>query len=149
MADGGSLGVLSRAEALAKALELDLDLVEIAPRVTPPVCKIVDYQKVLFQRKKHERKTKAGAQKSELKTFRFGPTIDEHDLEIRLNRAREFLRKNNKVRFTVQFRGRQNAHPEIGFELIKLVIASLAEISRVESEPKKLGNFLSTTLMPK
>ena len=102
-----------------------------------------------MKRKKKERKTKAGAQKSELKTFRFGPTIDEHDLEIRLNRAREFLRKNNKVRFTVQFRGRQNAHPEIGFELIKLVIASLAEISRVESEPKKLGNFLSKKLMKK
>lgn len=149
LADGSNLGVLSKADALAKARELELDLVEIAAGSKPPVCKIIDYKKFLFAKKKHERKAKSGSRKSELKTFKFGPNIGEHDLSIRLTRAEEFLRKNNKVRFTIQFRGRQNVHPEIGFQLTKRIIESLSSISKVEAEPKKLGNFLTTILVPK
>lgn len=149
LADGTSLGVLSRAAALEKAEELELDLVQIATEAKPPVCKLINYKKFLFAKKKHERKTKSGARKSDLKTFKFGPNIGEHDLKIRLDRAEEFLKKNNKVRFIVQFRGRQNVHPELGFTLSKRIIESLAEVSKVEAEPKKLGNFLTTVLMPK
>ena len=147
--EGENIGVIPTADALKKAKEAGLDLVEIAPKADPPVCKIVDYQKFLFTKKKQERKAKSGSKKSELKTFRFGPSIGEHDLELKLKRARGFLEKNNKVKFTIQFKGRQNVHPEVGEERLNRITQALADIARVEVEPKKQGRFMSMVLMPK
>ncbi len=147
--DGTNLGILSTKEALQKAKEVDMDLIMISAEAQPPVCKILEYHKYLFQRKKQEKKAKSGTKKSGLKTFRFGPTIHDHDLQIRLERARGFLKDNNKVKFIVQFRGRQNTHPEVGFELLHKVTQELTEVAKVETEPNKLGNLLSVTYLPK
>ena len=148
-ATGENLGVVSLSEALEKARAAELDLVEIAPEVSPPVCKILEFQKFLFAKKKQERKALKGSKKTELKEFKFGPTIGEHDLETKVERAREFLTKNNKVKFTIQFRGRMNTHPEVGEERLNRVLVMLEDVAKVEIEPVKQGNLMSVTLMPR
>lgn len=147
-ATGENFGVMPFRDALAKAKEEGLDLVEVAGQADPPVCRIVDFQKFLFARKKQERKAKSGTKKSELKEFRFGPTIGDHDLNVRLGRARKFLETNNKVKFTIRFRGRQMAHPELGFEIMKQVGQTLRDVGKEEAEAKKQGNTLSVTFVP-
>ena len=136
-------------EALNRAREEGLDLVEVAPSAKPPVCKIVDFKKLRFEKRRQLQKAKRKSKRSELKEFRFGPTIGQHDLDIRIQRAREFLENNDKVKITIQFKGREMAHPELGFDKIKQVTSELADVARVESEPIRKGYFLSIVLLPK
>lgn len=146
---GKQVGVLTVAEALAKARQEGLDLVEVAPNAKPPVVRVIDFKKYEFQKKIQERKSKKSGKTTETKELRFGPNIGPKDLEDRAARAKEFLKEGNKVKITIQFKGRQITHPEIGMEKISKLIKLLAEVSEVEQETKRDGRFIYTILKPK
>lgn len=140
--DGKQIGVVSLSEGLAKARESQLDLVEIAPQAKPPVVRIIDYSKFLYQLKKKKQEEKKGAKSSETKEIRMGPFIDEHDLEIKLKKSRGFLEDGNKVKFAVKFRGREITRKELGEEVLRQVMAKLEDIAKPEREMRMEGRQL-------
>lgn len=146
--EGKQIGVLSRFEALAKARENGLDLVEIAPKATPPVAKIIDFKKFLYQQEKKKREEKKKAKVSETKEVRLGPFMNDHDLAVMMKRAKEFLNEGDKVRLVVKFVGRQIVHPEFGKEILNKVITNLADISKIERDPRFEGKQLIVILSP-
>jgi translation initiation factor IF-3 len=146
--DGIEPRVVSIQEALKIAEDKGLDLVEIAAQADPPVCKIVDYQKYLYERKKKEKETKAKAAKQVLKEIRFGPNTDEHDFNFKVKHAQKFLEEGAKVKAYVHFRGRTIAYKEKG-EIILLKFAqALEEFGKVEMLPKLEGNRMFLHLAP-
>lgn len=146
--DGMEPRVVSIQEALRIAEEKGLDLVEIAAQADPPVCKIVDYQKYLYERKKKEKETKAKAAKQVLKEVRFGPNTDEHDFNFKVKHAQKFLEEGAKVKAYVHFRGRSIAYKEKG-EIILLKFAqALEEFGKVEMLPKLEGNRMFLHMAP-
>ena len=145
---GGEPRVLTLDEALRLAEAAGLDLVEIAAQADPPVCKIVDYQKFLYERKKKEKETKAKASKQVLKEIRFGPNTDEHDFNFKVKHAQKFLEEGAKVKAYVHFRGRAIAYKARG-EIILLKFAqALEEWGKVEMLPKLEGNRMFIHLAP-
>lgn len=146
--DGKQIGVLGRFDALKKARELGLDLVEIAPMAKPPVAKIVNFNKFLYQEEKKKREEKRKAKSSETKEVRLGPFMDDHDLLVMTNRARDFLEDSNKVKLVVRFTGRQMAHPEFGHQIMGRVVEALSDISKVERDKKFEGRQLIAMLAP-
>jgi len=147
-AEGKQIGILSKNEALEKAKSEGLDLVEIAPHAKPPVAKIINFKKFLYQEAKRKQEEKRKTKVSETKEVRLGPFMNQHDLEIMTIRARGFLEDSDKVRLVVKFNGRQIAHPEFGREVINKVTSALANISKIEKEPKFEGRQLITILSP-
>lgn len=146
-ADGTQLGILPTAEALAVARQAELDLVEVAPNERPPVCRIMDYGKYKYQQKK--RQHKSHSHQIRIKEIRVRPKTGEHDINVKVNRAREFLTQKNKVLITVVFRGRELAHKEEGKRVIEDVLARLEDLSRVEQAPQEQGRRIVCTLGPK
>lgn len=146
--EGKQIGVLSKAEALSKAREEGLDLVEVAPMAKPPVAKIINFKKYLYQQEKKKREEKKKTKKSETKEIRLGPFMDNHDLGVRIKRGREFLEDSNKVRLVLKFIGRQITHPEFGHAVIQKVVAALSDISKLEKEPHFEGKQLIAVLSP-
>ena len=146
--EGKQIGVLSKQDALLKAKEEGLDLVEIAAQANPPVVKIIDYKKFLYQQAKKKQEEKRNAKSTETKEVRLGPFMDDHDLQIAANRAQSFLEDGNKVRFVVKFRGRQITRPEFGFEVVRKITEILLPISKIEKEPKLEGKQLITIVSP-
>ena len=140
------LGVLKLPDALKKAQEHGLDLVEVAPNADPPVCRIVDFGKYRYNLAKQEKEKKSTG--SKLKEIKFRVNIDSHDYETKLRHAEEFLDKGNKVRVALMFRGREMAHQELGMDLMLRVRNDLAGMALVEMEPKKVGKNVSMTLSP-
>lgn len=145
-ADGVQLGVISKDEALQKAREQGLDLVEVAPRVDPPVAKIVDFEKFRYREEKKEQATKKNVQEVELKEIWLSPRIAAHDLEIRLKKAGEFLAEGNKVKLTVKFKGREMAHPEVGRQVVNRALAYFGDRIKIERETKFEGRNLTTII---
>lgn len=145
---GKQIGVLSKFEALNKARSLGLDLVEIAPKAQPPVAKIIDFKKFLYQLAKKKREEKKKTKVSETKEMRLGPFMGDHDLEVMIRRGREFLVNGNKVRLVVKFFGRQLAHPEFGKEILNKALSSLSDISKIEREPHFEGKQLIAIITP-
>lgn len=145
---GKQIGVLSKFEALNKARSLGLDLVEIAPKAQPPVAKIIDFKKFLYQLAKKKREERKKAKVSETKEIRLGPFMDNHDLEVMIRRGKEFLANGDKVRLVVKFIGRQIAHPEFGKEVLNKVILALSDISKIEREPRFEGKQLIAIITP-
>lgn len=146
--DGSQLGVLSVAEAIAKAELAGLDLVEIAPNAEPPVCKIIDYGKYRYQVTKKEKEGKKSQHQVKVKEIKIKPVTDDHDIQIKTRHAREFIAKGNKVRVTCTFRGRELAHPEIGQKAVQGICEALSDVATPESEAKLMGKTLSTVLAP-
>jgi translation initiation factor IF-3 len=142
--EGKQIGVLSKFEALNKAKQQELDLVEIAPAATPPVAKIIDFKKFLYQEEKKKREEKKKTKSSETKEVRLGPFMSENDLMVMVKRAREFLTDGNKVRFVVFFSGRQITHPEFGHKVLDNALAQIADISKVERDRHLEGRKLIT-----
>lgn len=142
------IGVLSKQEALTRAHEEGLDLVEIAPNAKPPVAKIIDYKKFLYQQAKKKQEEKRNAKSTETKEVRLGPFMDDHDLQIAANRAQTFLEDGDKVRFVVKFRGRQITRPEFGFEIVRKITEMLSSVSKIEREPKLEGKQLIVIVSP-
>jgi translation initiation factor IF-3 len=147
--DGEALGVFSVAEARIKAQELEVDLVEIAPNADPPVAKLVNYKKHLYQEERKERQSRKHTHKVEMKELWLGPLIGEHDLLNRVNRGKEFLGQGDHVKYTVRYSGREMAHKELGYKVVDKVKELLAESGEVEKDPQFLGRQLSITFRPK
>ncbi len=146
MADGQQLGVMGSREALAKAQSLGLDLVEIAGQVDPPVCKIIDYGKFKYEQAKlKKQKSKSATRMKEVK-FRVG--TGQHDYNIKLGRAEGFLDTNHKCRFVLQFKGRENAHKELGFVVLNRIIEDLKTMAQVDQPPRLNGRAVAMILSP-
>ena len=144
--NGDQLGVMSAREALDKAKSIGLDLVEIAPNADPPVCRIVDYGKYKYEQSKlKKQKSKSSTRMKEVK-FRVG--TGQHDYNIKMGRAEGFLDTGHKVRMVVQVRGRENAHKELGFVMMKRIIEDLKQIAHVDQEPRLNGRAVGMTLSP-
>lgn len=149
MEDGTQLGVIPTSEALAKAEELGLDLVEISPTAQPPVCKIIDYGKFKFDTAKKAREQKRNSFQSELKQIRFRPKTEEHDFAFKVRNSREFIEEGHKVQFEVRFRGRENAHPDVGKLVLDRVAKELMDIAKLVSIPRYEGKSMTMIMAPK
>lgn len=146
---GEQLGILPRNEALRLAEEAGVDLVEISPGANPPVAKIVDWGKYQYQKMKEQQKNRAKSKQSELKQMRFGMKIGQGDLDIKLRKIREFLADGHKVRISIFYRGRENAHRELGYVMIDRITGLLEDDAVVESQPVMAGRNLSITVRSK
>jgi translation initiation factor IF-3 len=145
---GTQVGIISLREAQELAEERGLDLVEVAPNASPPVCRLMDYGKFRYEQSKKEREARKNQKQTDLKEVRLKPRTDEHDLEVKANRARKFLKAGDKVKFTVRFRGRELAHTNIGREMLERIIELLQDIAVVEQKPTLESRALSLTLAP-
>ena len=140
--EGQSLGILTKNEALEKAKEFELDLIEIAPQADPPVARIFDFQKFRYEESKKDRGSKKSSEGG-LKELWLSPRIAEHDLQVRLDRTREFLDQGYKVKLTVKFKGREMTHPELGHKVLQSALIFLGKHAAVEREPRFEGRRLS------
>lgn len=140
---------MSRSDALAAAEEAGLDLVEISPNADPPVAKIVDWGKYQYQKMKEAQKSRRNNKQSELKQMRFGLKIGQGDLEIKLRKVREFLAEGHKVRIQIFYRGRENAHRELGYDMINKIGALLEDDAVFEHQPQMAGRNLSVIVRKK
>ena len=145
-ASGQQLGILKIQDALRAAQHAGLDLVEVAPTAVPPVCRIVDFGKFKYEISKQDKEKKQAS--SKLKEIKFRVNISEHDYETKLRHGEEFLDKGNKVRVQLQFRGRENAHKELGMILMNRISADLSTMANVEQPPKLMGRAITMTLAP-
>jgi len=144
--DGTQLGIIETEEALEKARELDLDLVEVAPAEKPPVCRIMDYGKYKYDRKK---KLTQSTHNAKLKEIRLRPKTDTHDIDFKMKRARQFLQHKDKVQVSVIFKGREMAHLQEGHKVMERAIEELMEVGKIESAPTQLGRRIVCTIAPK
>ncbi len=144
--DGEQLGVMTPSDALTRAQEVGLDLVEVAPGSKPPVCRIMDYGRYKYERKKKMGKNKGHT--ASLKEVKLRPRTDQHDLDFKLKNARRFLIDGDKVKVTVMYRGREMVHREFGYRQLKHVTELLSDIANVENPPRMEGRFLSMILVP-
>ena len=143
---GSQIGILPKHEALTLAREQGLDLVEVAPAAKPPVAKLIDFKKFLYQEEKKKREEKKKAKNSETKEVRLGPFMSDNDLGVMVKRAREFIEDGDKVRLVVKFKGRQITKQQFGAGVIQKVVASLADVAKMEKEPRMEGRQLVAIL---
>lgn len=147
--DGVQLGIMSSAQALEKAASQDLDLIMIAPKATPPVCKIMDYGKYRFEQAKREKEAKKNQRIVEIKEIRLSLNIDTHDFETKLNHAKKFIAGGDKVKVSIRFRGRELGHPEMGTEIMNSFSEAMSEVAVVERAAKFEGRNMFMFLAPK
>jgi translation initiation factor IF-3 len=147
--DGTQIGIGPINEALAIARTRGLDLIEIAPQATPPVCKILDYSKYKYEQDKKEKEARKKQKSGLLKEIRLRPSIGVHDLDVKLRHVSEFLKEHDKVRITVVFRGRENQHKDIGLQLLQQIQQKLLDLASIEGRPSSEGNRMSIMLIPK
>lgn len=140
--------VVDIARALEIAESYRMDLVEVAPDARPPVCKVIDFGKFMYEKKKKEKEAKKKQHTIQVKELRFRPTTDDHDLEFKTRHAREFLEGGDKVKATVQFRGRDMLYTEQGEELLKNLASELDDVSKIESQPTMEGRRMIMILSP-
>ncbi len=145
---GAQLGVMPIGEALFRARQQGADLIEVAPDAKPPVCKIIDFKKFKYQEDKKQREGKKKGLKQETKEVRFTPFIAQNDFDIRINKAKEFLKEKNRVKLTVRFVGRQLSRQEFGHKLLEKAIDQLKDVSKKDGEPKWQGRLLTVNLKP-
>lgn len=147
--NGTMIGVVSREEALLKASDAGLDLLEIAPKASPPVCKILDFGKYKYEAKRNLQKAKKKQKVVELKEIRLRPAIGGHDLEVKINHIRGFIEKNNKVKVVMRFKGREASYFELGKEVFEKLMAKVSDISEPESPIKQERAQIIVTLVRK
>lgn len=148
LADGENVGVVSIKEALAKAQNAGLDLVEISPGAVPPVCKILDFGKYKYELQKRKNEAKKKQKVVEVKELKLTPMIDVHDYEVKLKSAKRFLTDGNKVKFTLKFRGREMAYQNQGMDVLNRLREDLNELGKVDQEPKLEGKTLGMLIVP-
>ncbi len=146
---GEQLGIVAVRDALLKAEESNLDLVEVAAQVHPPVCRIMDYAKYKYEQQKREREVKKHRKGLKLKELRLRPRIDEHDYQIKLKHMKEFLEAGDKVKVLIFFRGREMMYQEFGRNLLERVIRDVEPLGKIDKTPQLLGKALITVLSPK
>ncbi len=142
------LGVTATRDAIAKAQDYGLDLVEISPNAEPPVCKIMDYGKFRYQQQKKKNEARKKQKVVEIKELKLRPSIDDHDLEVKLKAAQRFLGEGDKVKFTLRFRGREMAHQQLGMKLLDRVKEALMDKMKIDQEPKFEGNQVIMVISP-
>lgn len=147
--NGDQAGILSLAEALQRARAVELDLVEVSPTAQPPVCKIMNHGKHVYQQKKNAAESKKKQHRVETKEVKFRPVTDEGDYQVKLRNLIRFLEDGDKTKVTVRFRGRELAHRELGLEMLKRISEDLAEYAVVEQFPKMEGKQMAMLLAPK
>jgi translation initiation factor IF-3 len=144
------VGIVDRDFALSKARETALDLVEVSPSSDPPVCRIMDYGKWVYEQKRKVREArKKSHHAGTLKEIRLRPETDQHDIDIKVNHAREFIEKGHKVQFTLIFRGRQLAHQDRGREILDKITESMADITKVDQSGRLMGKRMMLVVAPK
>ena len=148
-AEGEQIGIVSIQEALAAAEEARLDLVEISPDAEPPVCRVMDYGKHIFEKKKQQAAARKNQKQIQIKEVKFRPGTEEGDYKVKLRNLIKFLSEGDKAKVSLRFRGREMAHQELGMELLKRVEADLVEYGTVEQYPKMEGRQLMMVLAPK
>jgi len=148
-ADGGQVGVVSRDEALSEARRSGLDLVLIAPDAEPPVVKVMDYGKHLFEQKKSKAAQRKKQKQIQVKEVKFRPGTEEGDYQVKLRNLRRFLEDGDKAKVSLRFRGREMVHPEIGMQLMSRIEQDLSEVGQVEAQPKFEGRQVIMVLAPK
>jgi translation initiation factor IF-3 len=147
--EGKQLGIMPPYEAIKIARERGLDLVEVSPTANPPVCRIINYGKYLYQQSKREHEARKNQRSIELKEVKFRPRTGAHDFETKRNQIARFLEEGSKVKATVMFRGREMAHRNLGWEMMDRLVKDLGELVVVEIRPKQEGPNLTTILAPK
>lgn len=147
--DGQQLGIVSIGEALAKAEESTLDLVEISPDAEPPVCKLMDFGKFVFEKKRSDKEAKKKTRQMQIKEMKIRPGTDDGDYQVKLRNLIRFLTEGDKAKVTLRFRGREMAHQELGREMLKRIAVDLAEHAVVEQEPNLEGRAMVMVLGPK
>ncbi len=148
-AEGEQVGIVSLAEALQAARAATLDLVEISPDAEPPVCKLMDYGKHVFEAKKQQAAQKKKQKQTQVKEMKFRPGTDEGDYQIKLRNLVRFLENGDKAKVTLRYRGREMAHQELGIEMLKRIETDLQELGNVEQFPKMEGRQLTMVIAPK
>ncbi len=148
-ADGQQVGILPIKEALAHAAEANLDLVEVAPQANPPVCRIMDYGKFKYQQSKKQQEARRRQTTIQVKEVKVRPKIEEHDMAFKLKNIRRFLADNDKAKITMIFRGREMAHQDRGYAILRRMAEELADVAIVEQEPKMEGRTLFMIVAPK
>ncbi len=146
--DGSQLGVMTPMDAIRRAQDEGLDLVEISPTAKPPVCKIMDYGKYKYEKQKKEQQSKKHQVKIAVKEIKLRPNTDDHDIEFKMNHVRRFLADKDKAKISIQFRGREITHMDRAKAMLIKIIADLADVSEAESPPKLEGRTLSVILGP-
>lgn len=148
-AEGEQAGVVKTADALARAEEAGLDLVEISPNAAPPVCRIMDYGKFLYQKSKKQAEAKKNQKQIQVKEIKFRPGTEEGDYQVKLRKIREFLEEGDRVKVSLRFRGREMAHQELGLEMLQRVGKDVEDIGQVEQAPQAMGRQMIMQLTPK
>ena len=146
--DGEQVGIMRIEDALAKAAEFELDLVEVSPNAEPPVTRIMDYGKHVFEKKKTQQAGKSKQKQTQLKEVKFRPGTDTGDYNIKLRKLKEFLEEGDKIKITLRFRGREMAHQELGMELMDRVRDDLEELAGVEQHPEMQGRLMTMVMSP-
>jgi translation initiation factor IF-3 len=146
--DGDQIGVVTSQEALRRARDLDLDLVEVAPQANPPVCRIMDYGKFKYERDIRQKEARKKQARTELKEIKFRPKIDAHDYGTKKGHVERFLRGGHKVKVTIMFRGREMSHTELGRKILDRLVGDLGEMVTVESMPKQEGRNMIMVISP-
>jgi translation initiation factor IF-3 len=146
--NGEQLGIIPIADALARAENVGLDLVEVQPNVDPPVCKILDYGKFKYEAQKRANEARRKQKVVEVKEIKFRPNIDEHDYQVKMRNVRKFIDSGDKVKVTLRFRGREMAHQELGAQVLSRVREEMEEVTRVEAMPKMEGRQMVMVLAP-
>lgn len=147
-ADGEQLGIMSVRDAIAKAEELGVDLVEVAPNAVPPVCRIMDFGKYKYELSKKSHESKKHQTVIAVKEIKFRPRTEEHDIQFKTNNIKRFLEEGNKVKVSVMFRGREMAHPELGRAVLDRVVQDLKTVAVVEQEARMEGRNMFMMLSP-
>jgi translation initiation factor IF-3 len=147
--DGSNLGVLSTEQALRRAQEVGLDLVEVNPKASPPVCKILDFGKYKYEEKKRQRDAKRKQTVVEVKEIKIRPKTDDHDIEVKLRAARKFVEAGNKVKVVCRFRGREITHPERARMQLDLILSKIEDIANVEQRPTMEARTMAVLVAPK
>ena len=144
----GDHDVVPIEEALGRARDHDLDLVEIAPSADPPVCKVLDYGKYRYEKQKEEQRRRKKSKSMEMKELRFRPRTEEHDFNFKVDHAREFLEDGNKVKAYVQFKGRDIVYKDQGMDLLRRMIEELQDLARIDQQPEMEGRRMVMILAP-
>ena len=147
--EGNQLGIVALQKAQEMANQYDLDLVEVAPQATPPVCRIIDFSKFKYEQEKKEREAKKHQRQGRLKEIRFKPNIDDHDYQTKLKQAISFLKKKDKVKIGLFFRGRQMEHMDLGRKILDRFIADTQNDGQIEKQPILEGRVMSLIIAPK
>jgi len=145
-ADGAPIGIMQTRDALRMAQEQELDLVEISPNAKPPVCRIMDYGKYRYNQGRKQREQRKHQHQTVVKEIKFRPGVEQHDYATKLSHVRDFLEKGNKVKLTLTFRGRENAHRELGEAVLERVIADCTDVAVVDMAPRRMGRMVTAML---